>query len=88
MNTDTFLDGNAAAGPLSEVFAFDITGATGRCAGCGHTTALAQVRLYTRAPGLVARCTRCDGVLLRLVEGADRTWLDLRGLAYLEVTHA
>jgi Family of unknown function (DUF6510)/Thioredoxin len=30
-----------------------------------------------------ARCPNCDQVLLRLVHGPDRAWLDLRGLDYL-----
>ena len=33
------LDGNAAAGELSEVFAADLTTATATCAGCGATPA-------------------------------------------------
>jgi Family of unknown function (DUF6510) len=87
MNSDTqsFLDGNAAAGPLREVFAPDLTTAAGQCAGCGHVAVLAQARLYTRAPGIVARCTECDCVLLRLVTGTGRTWIDMRGLTYLQV---
>jgi Family of unknown function (DUF6510) len=83
---DQFQDGNALAGPLSEIFAVDITSATGRCAGCGRTDAIATLRLYARAPGLVARCPSCDGVLLRLVRGPDRAWLDLRGTSCLEIS--
>jgi len=82
----SFLDGNAAAGPLREIFAVDLTAATGQCAGCGNRAVLARARLYARAPGLVVRCTECDGVLLRLVEGPRRTWLDLRGLTFIQVT--
>ena len=37
-------------------------------------------------PGLVARCPTCDQVLLRLVRGPGRAWLDLRGLTYLQLT--
>lgn len=84
----SFLDGNAAAGPLRDVFAVDVTAATGQCAGCGRTAVIAEARVYVQAPGLVARCAGCDSVLLRLVRGPGRTWLDLRGLAYLQlVTH-
>lgn len=84
-----FLDGNAAAGPLRELFAIDLTAATGRCAGCGRTGALGGVRLYSRAPGLVLRCPGCDAVLVRLVQDPGppaRAWLDLRGLAVLQVS--
>jgi hypothetical protein len=84
-----FLDGNAAAGPLRELFAVDLTAALGRCVGCGRTGALGGVRAYAHAPGLVLRCPSCDTVLLRLVrdEGPPaRTWLDLRGIAVLQVS--
>ncbi len=79
------LDGNALAGPLREVFAVELTAARGTCAGCGRTGPLAEARLYARAPGLVVRCRGCDAVLLRLVSGPGRSWVELRGLAVLEV---
>jgi len=85
---DDYLDGNALAGALRTVFAVELTDAVGTCAGCGRRGAIAEARLYTRAPGLVARCTGCDGVLLRLVDGPNRTWLDLRGLSVIEVATA
>jgi hypothetical protein len=81
----THLDGNAAAGALAEVFAVDITAATGRCAGCGRTDVFATATVYTDAPGLVARCPGCDHVLLRLVTTPAGTYLDLRGLTYLRL---
>jgi hypothetical protein len=86
MTTDSFLDGNAAAGVLREVFAIDVTSAQGRCMGCGHTAPMAEARMFGHAPGLVLRCAGCDAVLLRMVSGGGRHWLDVRGLAYLEFT--
>jgi hypothetical protein len=83
--TLSFLDVNAAAGELREIFAVDVTAAGGQCAGCGRTAVLADVRLYVRAPGFVARCPECDGVLFRLVRAPGRAWLDLRGLTYLQL---
>jgi hypothetical protein len=80
----THLDGNAASGPLAEVFGFDITTAVGACSGCGDAMAMAQAPLYASAPGLVLRCRTCDHVLARFVTGAGGWWLDLRGLAYLQ----
>ena len=82
---DEYLDGNTLAGPLREIFAADITVAIGRCAGCGRVGAVATLRVYAHAPGLVARCPECDSVVLRLVRGPDRAWLDLRGTVSLEV---
>jgi hypothetical protein len=45
---------------------------------------MAEVRVFDHAPGVVARCPVCDQVLLRLVRGPGRAWLDLRGLTYLQ----
>jgi hypothetical protein len=78
-----FEDGNALAGPLSELFAVDIVSAEGRCTGCGTTGPVAQLRVYGPGPGLVARCPECGQVVLRLVRGAESAWLDLRGTVSL-----
>ena len=57
-----------------------------RCAGCGtvdvggRTAGLRRTR-----PGLVARCPGCEDVVLRLVRGPDRAWLDLRGTVALRI---
>lgn len=82
----TYLDGSAAAGVLGEIFRVDVTAAVGRCAGCGRTAVMADTRVYVDAPGTVVRCPGCDAVLVRVVTAPDRTWLDLRGLAVLQVT--
>jgi hypothetical protein len=79
------IDGNALGGPLREVFAVDMTTASGRCVSCGRVNTLATLHLYTEAPGLVARCPGCEEVVLRIVRGPDRAWLDLRGLVSLEI---
>jgi hypothetical protein len=78
-------DGHALAGPLHDVITFDITAAIGGCGNCGRTSPMAQVRVFDHAPGLVVRCPVCDQVLLRLVRGPGRAWLDLRGLAWLQL---
>ena len=82
---DDVLDGNALAGALGELFAVDATTVVGRCAGCGAVAPLGAALAYLHGPGAVARCRGCAAVLLRLVRGPDRAWLDLRGVAYLEV---
>jgi len=46
---------------------------------------IATLRVYRHAPGLVARCPDCDGVVLRLVRGPRTAWLDLRGTVSLEI---
>jgi hypothetical protein len=84
MTIERHLDGNAAAGVLREVFAVDVTAALGQCVGCGATAPMAEARLFADAPGLVLCCAGCDGVLLRMVSGGGRRWLDVRGLVYLQ----
>jgi hypothetical protein len=84
----TYLDGNAAAGALREIFAIDLTSAVAQCASCGRTGVFAEARLYLDAPGMVARCSGCDGVLLRVVSRPSDTYLDLRGLTYLRVPNS
>jgi hypothetical protein len=80
------LDGNVLGGELGELFTVDITTATGQCASCGATGTIAQTMVYTDAPGLIACCPACGAVMLRLVRGPDRAWLDLRGIACLQLT--
>jgi Family of unknown function (DUF6510) len=84
-SSDLWTDGNALAGPLQDLVRVDVTTAIGRCTACGRTASMAEVRVFDHAPGVVARCPVCDQVLLRLVRGPGRAWLDLRGLAYLQV---
>jgi hypothetical protein len=84
MNAGTsYLDGNAAAGELSRIFAVDITSAEGQCANCGARKRFAEAHLYLQCPGLVARCALCGHVLLRLVNVQQRVFLDLRGMTHL-----
>lgn len=83
--TETWVDGNALAGALRELFAVDLTTASGRCAHCGRLRAVAEAHVYERAPGIVARCSACESVLLRIVRGPGRAWLDLSGLTCLEI---
>jgi Family of unknown function (DUF6510) len=78
-----YLDGNAAAGELSNLFAMDVTAAEGQCAHCGAKMRFAEAHVYMRGPGVVARCAVCEHVLLRLVNARQRVFLDLRGMTYL-----
>lgn len=82
----SYLDGNMLGGALAELFAVDITAATGQCAGCGRTGAIAETRVYPDAPGTVACCPACGHIMLRLVRGPGRAWLDLRGITCLQVS--
>ncbi|TAL41845.1 MAG: hypothetical protein EPN91_09765 [Salinibacterium sp.] len=79
------LDGNALAGPLSELFRDDMTIATGRCAHCGDVSVLAQALVYDAAPGWAVRCRACGEVLMVIVRTGERMMVDLRGVTALEV---
>jgi hypothetical protein len=78
-----YLDGNAAAGELSKIFAIDITSAQGKCAHCGAIRRFAEAHLYMRCPGVVARCCVCEHILLRLANVRQQVFLDVRGITYL-----
>jgi ribosomal protein S27E len=84
-SSELWSDGNALAGPFHDVFCVEVTTAIGRCTNCGHAGPMAELRVFDHAPGVVARCPVCDQVLARLVQGPGRAWLDLRGLAYLQL---
>jgi Family of unknown function (DUF6510) len=84
-SSNRWTDGAALSGPVQSVLGIEITAAVGRCTGCGRTAPMAELRVFDHAPGVVARCPACDQVLLRLVRGSGRAWLDLRGLAYLQL---
>lgn len=79
------LDGNAIAGQLADLFAFDATMASTRCGGCGAVSVLATAMVYMDAMGTVVRCVHCDAVIFTLVEGDGRVWLSFPGSAAIEV---
>jgi len=80
------LDGNAAAGTLEQIFAFEVTTAIGTCANCGAVGPVGAANVYAPAIGIVVRCPQCESVLLRLADdGAGRYWLEMRGVQTLEL---
>jgi hypothetical protein len=66
-------DGNAIAGQLFESFGREMTVESGTCRHCGNTARVAELRVYLRAPGSVARCPTCGKVVLVLVDAGGRT---------------
>jgi len=78
------LDGNAAAGPLAEIFLTEPTMVRSTCAHCGTPDALGAHHLFADAPGGVVRCPSCGEVVLRFARVAGgRLAIDLRGSALL-----
>ena len=81
---DRMLDANAIAGLLREVFAVEMTTATGTCGGCGVSEPVGAVRVYHGA-GVVLRCPHCDNALATIVRSETRLWIDFRGMQALEL---
>lgn len=78
------LDGNAIGGLLQQIFALEMTSAVGTCGGCGAVNEVARLHVYVHAPGTVVRCPACESVLMRVVHGKGRYWVDLTGVRSLE----
>ena len=78
------LDGNAIAGALFDAFGTEMTTASGTCATCRTHRRLAELNVYLRGPGMVARCPSCGSVVLVLVQIRGVTCVDATGLAVLQ----
>jgi ribosomal protein S27E len=78
------LDGNAIGGLLREIFTMEMTTAEATCGGCGAVNAIGRVDVYMKAPGAVVRCPDCEHVLMVIVHGRGRYWVDLTGARCLE----
>jgi hypothetical protein len=79
------VDGNAAAGLLSEVFVPDMTAARTKCAGCGVTRMMGELMVYAHGMGMVARCPDCDGVVMRMSRTPTHVWLDASGATSIAI---
>ena len=73
------LDGNAIAGPLFEHFGVEMTAAWGTCAYCGASAQIAELRVYSRAPGTIVRCRNCGRVVMVLVTIRGEPTIDYSG---------
>jgi hypothetical protein len=80
------VDGNAAAGTLSELFVPDLTVARAKCAGCGVTRTIGVMLVYAHGMGTVMRCPGCDGVVLRIARTPTHMWLDATGATSIVVS--
>ena len=86
MRTRLRLDGNAAAGILSEIFVPDLTAARATCAHCGAIRALGALLVYAHGMGTVMRCPSCDAVVLRVARKTPtQIWLDATGVRHLVI---
>jgi hypothetical protein len=78
------LDGNAIAGPLFDYFGTEMTTATGTCTHCGASAQIAELRVYSRAPGTVVRCYSCGQVVIVILNIRDHLRIDTRGFQLLK----
>jgi hypothetical protein len=88
LNRSLMLDGNAAAGILAEIFAFDLTRSPIECAHCGRHGAVGTLLAFNQAPGMVLRCPACEHIVMRIVQVPEAIYLDMRGTAYLRLDRA
>ena len=84
-NRELVLDANAVAGLLEEVFGTEMTAEPVECAGCGSRMEVGTLMAFTRGPGIVLRCAACTGVVLRIVQTPEFTYLDARGARVLRL---
>jgi Family of unknown function (DUF6510) len=76
------LDGNAIAGDLLASFGREMTAVVGRCRKCGTESAVAELCVYARAPGTVARCPACRAVVMVLVTIGGECHIHLPALEF------
>jgi len=79
------LDGNAAAGLLGEIFAFEVTSAAVTCDGCGGVSAVGALMLYAKDMGAVLRCPACGQVMIVVTSPPGQWCLDLRGVRIMRM---
>jgi hypothetical protein len=82
-----WLDGNALAGLLQELFGTELTDAPHGCASCGAIRAIGAHRLY-RGAGLVLRCPVCSAVALVVATAPNRHVVHLAGTWRMEMSRA
>ena len=59
-----------------------------RCTGCGRMAPAGAEMVYLDAPGVVMRCLHCQSVLLTIVRADGRYWLNLPGVACLQIAES
>jgi hypothetical protein len=79
-----WIDGNALAGLLEEVFGAEMTLAPRCCQSCGTLNALGAHRAY-RGAGVALRCPACGAVGMRIATLPDRHVIRLTGEIVLEL---
>jgi hypothetical protein len=81
-----WIDGNALAGLLQEIFGDEMTDAPHTCQSCGNTRPIGAHRVFVGA-GRVLRCPVCDGVALAAVTMRDHEMVHLGGRWRIALPH-
>lgn len=84
-DNDLRLDGNAAAGPLAEIFGREMTMAAAVCGGCGTDAPVGSLMAYDPGLGIILRCSTCDTAVLRVSRVRSGYWVDVRGARALRI---
>ena len=85
INRELMLDANATAGLLHEIFGVEMTAEPTECANCGKEAEMGTLLAFTHGPGIILRCSGCEGVILRIVQTPEAIYLDARGAVYLKI---
>jgi hypothetical protein len=79
---ENVLDGNVLAGPFAEIFGVEMTATAVTCRNCGAVARVAELAVYTAAPGVVVRCRACDAAMIVLLARAGIDCVDLMGARF------
>jgi hypothetical protein len=79
------VDGNAIAGPLSELLDNDMTMAMLTCRPCGAESMLATTIVELDSAGFIVLCPSCRHTLFTVVKSGGRMSLNVQGLRELTV---
>jgi len=82
---DLRLDGNAAAGLLSQVFRPEATNAVARCGACGAEGPVGTLMVYGHGMGVIFHCPRCEHLMIRIAHMREEVVLDMRGADFLRL---
>jgi len=77
----TRLDGNVAAGLLTELFCCEPSEAVIVCSGCEAVAPIGRLLAYGLEMGAILRCPNCDTAVLRVGATGRIRWVDMRGAA-------
>jgi hypothetical protein len=72
-NATVVVDGNAAAGILSEIFGGDVTTIVGTCGGCGAVAPLGEAIVEIDEMCAIVRCRSCTHTLATVLRSASET---------------